>query len=108
MSNAKGFRSLILLDESQDKRVDIWMHTGTLEETEANANLIAEAFNVANECGLTPAQLLEQRNELLEALDKLTEGANFFLAANGKEVYEKYGHLIEKAITAINKATNNK
>jgi hypothetical protein len=34
-------------------------------EAIANAELIAEAFNVTNECGLTPQQLLEQRNELL-------------------------------------------
>jgi|GEM_PF-1988205 len=30
-----------------------------------NADLIAEAGNVANETGLTPRQLLEQRDELL-------------------------------------------
>ena len=28
---------------------------------------LAEAFNVANETGLTPRQLLKQRNELIEA-----------------------------------------
>ena len=38
------------------------------EHSVPNADLIAEAFNVANETGLTPRQLLEQRNELLEAL----------------------------------------
>lgn len=44
------------------------------EEAEANAKLIAEAGTVANECGLTPRQLLEQRNELLRALgDTLAE-----------------------------------
>lgn len=40
----------------------------TDEQQEANAELIAEAFNVTNESGLTPRQLLEQRNELLDAL----------------------------------------
>lgn len=35
---------------------------------EANANLIADAFNVYGETSLTPRQLAEQRVELLEAL----------------------------------------
>jgi len=38
---------------------------------EANANLIAEAFNVATETGLTPRQLADQRAELLDALRAL-------------------------------------
>ena len=38
-------------------------------DNEANANLIAEAFNVLHETGLTPRQLDEQRRELLEALE---------------------------------------
>lgn len=42
-------------------------------EQQANAELITEAFNVTNECGLTPRQLLEQRNELLDALKELYE-----------------------------------
>ena len=33
-------------------------------EAEANANLIAEAFNVAHETGLTPRQLAERCKEL--------------------------------------------
>ena len=58
------------------------MADGSPEEIAANAELIAEAFNVATETGLTPRQLLnlanqhraqaqvylEQRGELLEAL----------------------------------------
>jgi hypothetical protein len=35
---------------------------------EANASLIAEAFNVANESGFSPAELLKQRDYLLAAL----------------------------------------
>jgi hypothetical protein len=42
------------------------------EEDWANAALIAEAFNVAHETGLTPAQLAEQRRELAEALKSVT------------------------------------
>ncbi|MBL4839361.1 MULTISPECIES: hypothetical protein [Thalassospira] len=41
-----------------------WMPA--LEATE-NLYLIAEAFNVANETGLTPSQLRAQRDELLDA-----------------------------------------
>ena len=41
-------------------------------EAEANAALIAEAFNVAHETGCTPAQLAEQRRELAEALKSVT------------------------------------
>lgn len=37
---------------------------------EAHADLIAEAFNVVNETGLTPRQLAEQNKELLEACKK--------------------------------------
>lgn len=37
------------------------------EEDAANAALIAEAFNVATETGLSPRQLAEQRDELLTA-----------------------------------------
>ncbi len=40
-------------------------------EKESKAELIAEAFNVATETGLTPRQLAEQRNELLEALESI-------------------------------------
>lgn len=39
-----------------------------VEEREANAELIAEAFNITNELGLTPSQLYKQNQELLKAL----------------------------------------
>lgn len=42
-------------------------------EAETNAKLIAEAGTVTNECGLTPRQLLDQRNELLGTLIKLRD-----------------------------------
>lgn len=47
-----------------------WMPA--VEATE-NLYLIAEAFNVANETGLTPRQLLEQRNKLLDAFKVICE-----------------------------------
>lgn len=37
------------------------------EENMANAVLFTDALNVANQTGLTPKQLLEQRDELLSA-----------------------------------------
>ena len=67
-----------------------------VEEREANAELIAEAFNVTNESGLTPRQLLEQRNELLDLM---------------KDIYNKWQNsrdfrLIEVS-TQIQQAINN-
>lgn len=38
------------------------------EESEANAELIADAGNTTNKCGFLPSELLEQRDELLEAV----------------------------------------
>ena len=40
----------------------------TLQESNANAKLIADAGTTANKCGLLPSELLEQRNELLQAI----------------------------------------
>ena len=40
------------------------------EKAESDARLIAEAGTVANECGLMPRELLEQRDMLLEALEE--------------------------------------
>lgn len=48
----------------------------TAEELEANAALIAEAFNVANETGLTPRELAGQRAKLLAALKAATTALN--------------------------------
>lgn len=38
------------------------------DEVERNALLIADAGNTAQKCGLLPSELLQQRNELKEAL----------------------------------------
>lgn len=60
-------------EKQEDGFYWIWMDTSgsgaTIAEgvgSEVHANLIAEALTVANETGLTPRQLLEQRDELLE------------------------------------------
>lgn len=42
-----------------------------LEEHRGNGHLIAEAGTVANETGMTPRQLADERNELLDAVKKL-------------------------------------
>lgn len=38
------------------------------DQDEANAQLIADAFNTANKCDMLPSELLEQRDELLKLL----------------------------------------
>lgn len=44
---------------------------GSILPAEANANLIAEAFTVAHETGLTPRQLAERCADLLETLKQI-------------------------------------
>lgn len=49
------------------------------EEYEANASLIAEAFNVANETGLTPRELSNSLNRALHTIkeiDAIMEGSD--------------------------------
>lgn len=48
----------------------------------ADAHLIAEAFNVHHETGLTPRQLAEQRAELLEALEPFALIAEYDIGAD--------------------------
>lgn len=43
------------------------------ETADANAQLIAEAGTVANQCGLTPKELLEQRDALVKYAKALLE-----------------------------------
>ena len=55
-------------------------------QNEANASLIAEAFNVATETGLTPRQIADQRSELLAAL-KSIRGLAKRNSVNPDEIY---------------------
>lgn len=72
---------------------------------EANANLIAEAFNVATETGLTPRQLAEQRAELLEALIKLLAEYKGDMANLSPDIdFEQFGEIV-RSRAAIAKAT---
>ena len=45
--------------------------TSNYDEANANAELIADALNTANKTGLTPSELLEQREELIYTLKEL-------------------------------------
>lgn len=40
--------------------------TRNMERAEGNAKVVAEAINVANECGKTPRELLRERNEFFD------------------------------------------
>ncbi len=51
-------------------------HGHVTNETYANAALIVEAFNVADETGQTPAQLLEIARTLLKVVKAQHEGAH--------------------------------
>lgn len=52
---------------------EVELHSKSKVELQANAELIADAFNTTNESGLTPSQLYKQNHELLEALIKTKE-----------------------------------
>ena len=50
-------------------------------ECGANGDLFADALNIANKTGLTPSELLEQRNEMKDALEaalRILEAENIF------------------------------
>ena len=73
----------------------------TSEERIADANLIIDAGNTIQSCGLLPSQLLKQRNELLEALK---ESQNMLMGVDWSEnegfpecksVFERNEKLIE-------------
>jgi len=76
----------------------------TIEESQANAKLIADAGTTINKCGLMPSELLEHRNDLLEALIKLTSNAGLqkYVSDNKNtllsESFNKAKQAIEKAL----------
>lgn len=47
--------------------------TPTFGEQKNNSNLIEDAANTAQKCGLLPSELLQQRDELLEVLESMTK-----------------------------------
>ena len=55
--------------ETEDTIIGHLMKWGSPgEELQANATLICDAGNTAQKCGLLPSELLQQRDELKEAL----------------------------------------
>ena len=68
-------RMAVTLESNPSCHISIVFGT-EVNETKANAELIAESFNVANETGLTPRELLNQRNDLLEALQFCLNNVN--------------------------------
>lgn len=74
------------------------------EEEQANARLIAEAFNVAHETGLTPRQLADQRAELLSVAYAVFGACDQHLITNTSDA-DSVGVLIDCARKAIARAT---
>ncbi len=66
-----------------------------VNEDRANAELIAEAGTVTNECGLSPRQLKEQRDEVLEALKLLFQIYQSETVLN-KENHEHVQEIIQR------------
>lgn len=81
------------------------------EETQANAKLIADAGTTASKCGLLPSTLLEQRDELLDALMSMLNIFNRGIEPNtfGEKVCNKAKQAIEKATSQnqINSHSND-
>ena len=63
------------------------------EEVEANAQLIADAFNVTNETNKTPRELQKSHAELLEALKAITREC-----CNDNSSHEIIWRIAEQAI----------
>lgn len=68
------------------------------EEAEANAKLISEAFNVANETGKTPRQLQEENKEFLEVL---LEVRKHMTAHIPEKVFDLIDNVINKNKTTL-------
>ena len=78
------------------------------EEKQHNALFIAEAYDVANETGLMPRELLEQRDDLLVSCKWLLKAYKGMLSASG--VKYKKGQIpgitqAEQAISNTKKGT---
>ncbi len=67
-----------------------------IEENYANADLVIDAGNTAQVCGLLPSELLKQRDELKEALKEMSE---LFEKLHGSAIVGKT--IRQKALAAI-------
>ncbi len=75
--------------------------------TQANADVIWEAFNVATETGLTPRQIAEQRMELLEACKTLAVDCRMALNGDWDKGDEGFEASLEMLESVIAKATGD-
>lgn len=68
----------INFSEERESGITIWCRDEkpTIEEL-ANAQLIADAGTTISKCDLLPSELLEQRNELLQALKLMKLCSNY-------------------------------
>lgn len=89
--------------------IEVYAHAAdsSMAIGEANAGLVAEAFNTLDEIGLTPRQLAEQRAELLEALRLFVEHAEQVDVGGGDAVVTTCESL-QSARTAIANATQQR
>jgi len=76
------------------------------DEYLANANLMCDALNTIQKCNLLPSELLEQRNEILEILERVLKiyGRGYEPKENvedtvGSILYKELQQLIQKATT---------
>lgn len=72
------------------------------EEAQSNATLIAESFNVLQDSGYTPSELLAQNKELLDALISAKESIDLLLMPVERIDNKKY-KAIQQAITNATK-----
>jgi len=79
----------------------------TKEESVANALLFSEAGTIANLTGLSPKQLMEQRDELLEAILAMQELSNRIKEPSDEE-FEAVDRRLSNAIEAIQTPSPNR
>lgn len=73
------------------------------ETTQANAELILEAGTVYHETGLSPREILAQRDELLERLDTLTLVVGLTPISGNKEALQEAMNAARSAIQNASK-----
>ena len=89
--------------ETEDTIIGHLMKWGSPEEElQANATLICDAGNTAQKCGLLPSELLQQRDELREALAEMIWQFGYRSTYEGREVLHTGGlSALESAFGAL-------
>jgi hypothetical protein len=85
--------------------VEFWHHQDTKEVAVANAELFADALNTIQKCGLLPSELKEQRDLLLDMLQKVSviQSENY---GNGMQTHLKMSGISSELNELINKIQN--